>query len=71
MSPGEIEELTQRYVGKRVVVDARRPELIRFAQSSGRVVAINQNGYALVEFKGVDPSWHDIAPEFLRMESSS
>jgi hypothetical protein len=71
MSPDVIEELTRQYTGKRVVVDARRPELTRFAQVPGRVVAINWNGRALVEFDGADPSWHDIAPEFLKVESSS
>jgi hypothetical protein len=71
MSPDVIEELAQRYVGKRVVVDARQPELVRFAQVPGRVVAVNCNGRALVQFEGPDPSWHDIGPKFLKLEPLS
>ena len=50
------------------MVDARRPELTRLAGLPGRVVTINYNGQALVQFEGPDPSWHDIAPEFLKLE---
>lgn len=63
-------KLNQQYVGKRVVVDAHRPELARLANVPGRVVAINDNGQALVQFEGPDPSWHDIDPQFLKLEPS-
>jgi hypothetical protein len=68
MSPESLETLKQQYAGKRVVVDARRPELARLAGVPGRVVTINCNGQALVQFEGPDPSWHDINPEFLKLE---
>ena len=70
MMPEEVEQLRRQYAGKRVLVDARRPELSRLAGLSGRVVTINANGRALVQFEGPDPSWHDIAPEFLKLEES-
>jgi hypothetical protein len=71
MSPAEIEGLKQQYAGKRVLVDARRPELARWVNQSGRVISINCNGQALVQFEGPDQGWHDIAPEFLKLEPSS
>ena len=46
MSPDKMEQMNRQYAGKRVQVDARRPELTRFAGLSGRVVAVNQNGRA-------------------------
>jgi hypothetical protein len=70
MSPDKMEQMNRQYAGKRVQVDARRPELTRFAGLSGRVVAVNQNGRALVQFDGPDPAWYDIHPEFLKMEPS-
>ena len=68
MSPEEVERLKQQYAGQRVLVDARRPELARWANLPGRVVTINQNGQALVQFDGPDRGWHDIALESLRLE---
>jgi hypothetical protein len=68
MLPADLERLKQQYVGKRVLVDARRPELARLADVPGRVVTINCNGQALVQFEGPDQAWHDIAPEFLKVE---
>jgi len=70
MSPDRLEKLKQQYTGKRVVVDAQRPELARLANVPGRVVTINRNGQALVQFEGPDPSWHDIDPQFLKLEPS-
>ena len=70
MSPEDLEKLKQQYAGQRVLVDARRPELARLANVSGRVVTINYNGRVLVQFEGPDRGWHDIAPEFLRLEPS-
>jgi len=71
MSPEEVEHLNRQYAGKRVVVDARRPELARLAGVPGRIISINYNGQALVQFEGSDRGWHDIAPEFLKLEPSS
>ena len=70
MSPKDIETLNQQYAGRRVLVDARRPELARLANVSGRVVAINCNGQALVQFEGADQGWHDIDLGFLKLEPS-
>ena len=44
MSPERMEQFNRQYAGKRVQVDARRPELTRFAGRQGRVVTVNQNG---------------------------
>ena len=70
MSAMEIERLKRQYAGRRVVVDARRPELNRLAGLPGRVVTINCNGDALVQFDGPDTSWHDIDPKSLKLELS-
>ena len=59
MSAAELEKLKQQYVGQRVLVDARRPELARLADVPGRVVTINCNGRALVQFDWADVGWHD------------
>jgi hypothetical protein len=67
----DLEKLRQQYAGKRVVVDARRPELARLADLPGRVITINSNGHALVQFEGADQGWHEIAPQFLNLEPSS
>jgi hypothetical protein len=45
--------------------------LTRFANVPGRIIAINGNGLALVQFEGPDQGWHDIAPDFLRPEPPS
>jgi hypothetical protein len=70
MSSEDLEELQRQYAGRRVLVDARRPELTRLANVPGRVVTINCNGQALVQFDGPDQGWHDIDPEFLKLEPS-
>ncbi len=71
MSAAELEKLKQQFVGQRVLVDGRRPELARLADVPGRVVTINCNGHALVQFEGADQGWHEIAPQFLNLEPSS
>jgi hypothetical protein len=70
MSPEEIDRRKQQFAGKRVLVDAHRPELVRLAGVPGRIVTVNYNGYALVQFDGADQGWHEIAPEFLKLEPS-
>ncbi len=70
MTEMELERLKRQFAGKRVTADACRPELARFADRPGRVITINCNGRALVEFDGPNPSRYDIAPEFLKLEPS-
>jgi hypothetical protein len=52
-----------------VEVDAGRPELRRFVGSIGRVVTINCNNRALVDFS--DGAWYDIATDYLRKVDAS
>src|SRR5438034_548317 len=47
-----------------VEVDPARPELQRFAGLVGRVVTLNCNNRALVDFQ--DGGWYDITVDFLR-----
>jgi hypothetical protein len=70
MSSEDLEKLKLRYAGRRVTVDARRPESARLAGLMGRVITINCNGFALVQFEGPNPGWHDIDPKFLKLEPS-
>ena len=63
----ELERLRERYAGRRVTVDAQRPELARMAGRTGTVRGVNASGRALVQFEGPDRSWYDIAPDFLRL----
>ncbi|MEN6449830.1 MAG: hypothetical protein ABFC96_04990 [Thermoguttaceae bacterium] len=70
MTPERIEQLKRQYTGKRLTVDARRPELTRFAGRTGRVVTVNHNGRTLVQFDGADSCWYDIHPEFIKLETS-
>jgi hypothetical protein len=71
MSLDEPENLMRSCAGRRVVVDARRPELTRFGNRRGRVVAVTCDGRALVQFDGPDQGWYDIEPEFLKPEPPS
>jgi hypothetical protein len=70
MDAEEVERLKRQYAGQRVRVDAQRPELARWANVLGRIVTINHNGQALVQFDGPDQTRHDIDPEFLKLEPS-
>jgi hypothetical protein len=70
MSSGDLENLKRRYAGRPVTVDRERPELARLAGLAGRVIAVNCNGFALVQFEGPNPAWHDINPEYLELEPS-
>jgi hypothetical protein len=47
-----------------VEINPDRPELRRFQGVVGRVVTINHNNRAIVDFQ--DGGWYDIAPEYLR-----
>jgi hypothetical protein len=68
MTAERLEQLRRQYAGKRVVVDAQRPELARWSRVPGRVVSVSANGRCLVQFEGADASWHDIHPEFIKLE---
>jgi hypothetical protein len=57
------EELKRQWLDQLVVVDPERPELRRFGGIVGRVVTINWNLRALVDFQ--DGGWYDIAPDYL------
>ncbi|HXG10165.1 MAG TPA: hypothetical protein VNK04_10280 [Gemmataceae bacterium] len=64
-SPEEINEALRReWTDQFVEVDPERPELQRFKGIVGRVVTVNWNNKALVDFQ--DGGWYDISPEYLR-----
>jgi hypothetical protein len=52
------EALKREWTDQYVTVNADRPELRRFAGRVGRVVTVNYNGKALVDF--ADGAWYDI-----------
>ena len=52
------DELRKHWIDQYVKVNEARPELKRFAGIVGRVVTINYNGKALVDFQ--DGGWYDI-----------
>ena len=60
------EELKREWTDQFVEVNAERPELKRFAGIVGRVVTVNYNNKALVDFQ--DGGWYDItaSPEYLK-----
>ena len=53
------EELKRVWTDQFVEVNAERPELKRFAGVVGRVITVNYNNKALVDFQ--DGGWYDIA----------
>jgi hypothetical protein len=55
----QYEELRCQWTDKFVQVNADLAELKRFAGIVGRVVTVNRNGKALVDFQ--DGGWYDIA----------
>jgi hypothetical protein len=52
------EELKRQWVDQFVEVNADRPELKRFAGLVGRVITVNRNGKAIIDF--ADGAWYDI-----------
>ena len=60
------EALKRQWTDQYVEVNPERPELTRFAGIVGRVVTVNYNGKAIVDFQ--DGGWYDItaSTEFLR-----
>jgi hypothetical protein len=65
-----IEALRRAWTDRYVEVRPDRPELARFAGVVGRVVTVNWNGLALVDFQ--DGAWYDIpaSDEYLRRLST-
>ena len=65
----EVERLQREYTDKYVEVDAKRPELARFADYTGIVKTINYNGRALVEFLDYNQNigWYDIGLDYLKI----
>jgi hypothetical protein len=52
------EELKRHWTGQFVRVNPEQPELKRFADTIGRVITVNFNRKALVDFQ--DGGWYDI-----------
>jgi len=67
MLPERVDKLRLDYVGQYVVVHSDRPELAQAQNRTGRVVSINFNGRALVQFDGADTGWHDIELDYLEV----
>jgi hypothetical protein len=55
---GQIEELRREWTDQYVTVKPDRPELQRFAGIVGRVVTVNCNGKAVIDFQ--DGGWYDL-----------
>ena len=54
-----LEALRREWTDQFVEVNAERPELARFAKIVGRVVTVNWNHKAIVDFQ--DGGWYDIS----------
>jgi hypothetical protein len=65
-SEQENEALRREWTDQFVEVNPEQPELRRFAGIVGRVVTVNWNNKALIDFQ--DGGWYDItaSPEYLR-----
>jgi hypothetical protein len=59
ISTPKIEEMKRDWTDQYVQVKPDRPELQRFANIVGRVVTVNWNGKALIDFQ--DGGWYDLA----------
>jgi hypothetical protein len=57
-SEARVEELKREWIDQFVTVNPERPELRRFANIVGRVVTVNCNGKAVIDFQ--DGGWYDI-----------
>jgi hypothetical protein len=57
-TPEQIDALKAQWTDKLVQVTTERPELRRFVGRVGRVVTVNFNGKALIDF--ADGAWYDI-----------
>jgi hypothetical protein len=66
-----VTDLQRQWIDQYVTVNADIPELKRFAGIVGRVVTVNFNGKAVIDFQ--DGGWYDITPseQFLtRMDAT-
>lgn len=71
MHPDRVDKLRREYTDRYVKVDAARPELARFQGMLGRVMTINLNGRALVQFDGLsNRGWYDIELDHLKVVDS-
>ena len=57
-SPQQIEQLRAEWTDQFVRVNLNQPELRRFKEIVGRVVTVNWNGKALIDFQ--DGGWYDV-----------
>jgi hypothetical protein len=57
------EALKKEWIDQFVEIASDRPELRRFQGIVGRVITVNHNNKALVDFQ--DGGWYDISPEYL------
>jgi hypothetical protein len=57
-APARIEGLRAEWTDQFVRVNQDRPELKRFGETVGRVVTVNFNGKAVIDFQ--DGGWYDI-----------
>jgi hypothetical protein len=57
-TPTEIDALQATWTDKFVRVKPGRPELERFAGKIGKVITVNFNGRALIDF--ADGAWYDV-----------
>jgi hypothetical protein len=60
----QIETLKQEWTDRLVTVRPDHATLMRFVGRVGRVVTVNWNGKAIVDFQ--DGAWYDISPEELQ-----
>jgi hypothetical protein len=58
-SNSAIEDMKKQWTDQYVQVKPERPELKRFADTVGRVVTVNWNGKAVIDFQ--DGGWYDIS----------
>jgi hypothetical protein len=58
LTSSEFEALRAEWTDQFVRVNANRPELKRFGETVGRVVTVNWNGKAVIDFQ--DGGWYDI-----------
>jgi hypothetical protein len=54
-----MDELRAEWIDQYVMIQSARPELQRFHGIVGRVVTVNYNGKALIDFQ--DGGWYDIS----------
>ena len=67
----QVERWKQQYTDSHVKVLELRPELRRFAGKIGRVVTVNMNGRALVQFDSPeDRTWYDLELAWLEIVSA-